>query len=182
MLWFIKQLTVIPSHQVFFQYPVSCAHNNGLANNNTRLCIMQIRLADNVHTKLCPYASAMHEYHNDKWWGSDEDIDLTMWDWEYSVSSRSVSLLVMPWLLVSPGHQQQWYWLCKIDRSLSNINTLRLRQNGRHFADDTFKRIFLNENVEILIKISLKFVPKDLYDNIPVLDGAKPLSEAMMVR
>ena len=41
-----------------------------------------------------------------------------------------------------------------------NFNALRPRQNGRRFTDDTFKRIFLNENVIILIKISLKFVPK----------------------
>ena len=27
------------------------------------------------------------------------------------------------------------------------VNTLRLRQNGRHFPDDIFKYIFLNENV-----------------------------------
>ena len=27
------------------------------------------------------------------------------------------------------------------------FNTLRPRQNGRRFADDMFKRIFLNENV-----------------------------------
>ena len=27
------------------------------------------------------------------------------------------------------------------------LNTLRPRQNGRHFADDTFKSIFINENV-----------------------------------
>ena len=27
------------------------------------------------------------------------------------------------------------------------INTLRPRQNGRHFADDIFKCIFVNENV-----------------------------------
>ena len=40
------------------------------------------------------------------------------------------------------------------------INTLRPRQNGRRFADDTLKRIFLNENVRISIKIPLKFVPK----------------------
>ena len=33
------------------------------------------------------------------------------------------------------------------------FNTLRPRQNGRRFADDTFKRIFLNENVRISIKI-----------------------------
>ena len=30
--------------------------------------------------------------------------------------------------------------------------TLRLRQNGRQFPDDIFKRIFLNENILILIK------------------------------
>ena len=47
------------------------------------------------------------------------------------------------------------------------INTLRPRQNGRHFADDTFKPIFLKENISISIKISLKFVPKSPIDNIP---------------
>ena len=49
------------------------------------------------------------------------------------------------------------------------VNTLRPRQNGRHFTDDTFKRIFLNENVRISIKISLKFVPKAPINNIPAL-------------
>ena len=71
-----------------------------------------------------------------------------------------------------------------------NVNTLRLRQNGRHIVDDTFKRIFLNENVSISIEISLKFVPKGPINNIPALvqimawrhPGDKPLSEPMMVR
>ena len=49
------------------------------------------------------------------------------------------------------------------------INTLRPRQNGCLFADDTFKRIFLKENIRILIKTSLKFVPKGLINNIPAL-------------
>ena len=44
----------------------------------------------------------------------------------------------------------------KFDAGLANLNTLRPRQNGRHFADDTFKRIFVNENVRISIKVSLK--------------------------
>ena len=51
----------------------------------------------------------------------------------------------------------------------NSINTLRPRQNGCHFADDTLKCIFLNENVWILIEISLKFVPKGRIDNIPAL-------------
>ena len=49
------------------------------------------------------------------------------------------------------------------------VNTLRPRPNGRRFADDTFKRIFLNENVIISIKISLKFVPKGPINNNPAL-------------
>ena len=69
------------------------------------------------------------------------------------------------------------------------INTLRPRQDGRHYADDILKCIFLNENVWTPIKISLKFVPKSLIDNIPALvqimawrrPGDKPLSEPMMV-
>ena len=39
------------------------------------------------------------------------------------------------------------------------INTLRPRQNGRHFADNMFKCIFLNENIWIPIEVPLKFVP-----------------------
>ena len=36
-------------------------------------------------------------------------------------------------------------------------------------ADNIFKRIFLNENIRIKIKISLKFVPKSPIDNKPAL-------------
>ena len=38
-------------------------------------------------------------------------------------------------------------------------------QNGHHFANDIFNYVFLNENVWISIKISLKFVPKGPIDN-----------------
>ena len=53
---------------------------------------------------------------------------------------------------------------------MEGINTLRPRQNGRHFPDDSFKRIFLNENVWISIEVSLKFLPKGPINNIPALD------------
>ena len=74
-----------------------------------------------------------------------------------------------------------WCWL---------INTLRPRQNGCYFADDTFKRIFLNQNVRNSIDISLKFVPKGRIHNIISLvhimawrrPGDKPLSEPTIVR
>ena len=70
-----------------------------------------------------------------------------------------------------------------------SIITFRPRQNVCHFSDDIFKSIFLNENVWISIKISLKFVPGEPNNNFPSLvqiiawrrPGDKPLSELMMV-
>ena len=69
------------------------------------------------------------------------------------------------------------------------FNTLRPKQNGRHFADDIFKCICLNENAWTSVKISIKFVPKGPINNIPSLvqimawrrPGDKPLSEPMVV-
>ena len=59
------------------------------------------------------------------------------------------------------------------------LNTLRPRQNGHHFPC-----IFLDENVWIVVKISLKFDSKGPINNIPALvqtmawrpPGGKPLS------
>ena len=71
------------------------------------------------------------------------------------------------------------YWVC----------TLRPRQNGHYFPDDIFKCIFLNENIRISTKISLKLVPNVPINNITALvqtmawrcPGDKPLSEPMEV-
>ena len=79
--------------------------------------------------------------------------------------------------------------MAELAKMTINLNTLRPRQNGCHFADDIFNCIFLNENVWIPIEISLKFVPKGPIKNIPALvqimgwrrPGDKPLSEPMMV-
>ena len=69
------------------------------------------------------------------------------------------------------------------------VNTLRPRQNGCRFPNNIFKQIFMNKNIWISIKFSLKFVPKGPINNIPALvqimalrrPGGKPLSEPMMV-
>ena len=69
------------------------------------------------------------------------------------------------------------------------FNTLRPRQDGRYFADDVLKCIFLNENVWISLKIPLTFVPRRPINNIPALvqimawrrRGDKPLSEPMLI-
>ena len=42
-------------------------------------------------------------------------------------------------------------------------------QNGRHFTNDIFRYIFVNEKCHILIKIPLKFVSKGPIDDNPAL-------------
>ena len=74
------------------------------------------------------------------------------------------------------------------NKSPLGFNTLRARQNGRHFPNDIFEHIFLDENVWILIKISLKFVPYGPTYNNPALVQImalcrlddKPLCEPMI--
>ena len=51
----------------------------------------------------------------------------------------------------------------------NKINSSPPGQNGSHFADDIFKCIFVNEKFHMLIKMSLKFVPRDPIDNNPAL-------------
>ena len=63
------------------------------------------------------------------------------------------------------------------------------RQDGRPIPDDILKWIFLNENIWIAFKISLKFDAKDPINDIPALvqimvwrcPGVKPLSETMVI-
>ena len=82
-----------------------------------------------------------------------------------------------------------WWPLLRLLSCCPVFNTLRPRQNGRHFPDDSFKYILLQENVSTSLKISLKCVPKGSINNIPALvqimawcrSGNKPLSEPMVV-
>ena len=75
-----------------------------------------------------------------------------------------------------------------VTTTLLALNTSRPRQDGRLFANDILKCIFLNENVSIAISVSLKFVWGPV-NNIPTLaqimawrrPGDKPLFEPLMV-
>ena len=124
----------------------------------------------NFHTSLFPMVQLVIGQYWIQWW----------------LSAKQATSHYLDLRLLVPG------LLCIIHASqaLPYVNTLRLRQNGRHFPDDIFKWIFWNENVWILIKISLKFVPQGPINNIPGLvqimawrrPGDKPLSGPMMVR
>ena len=92
----------------------------------------------------------------------------------YCLNSSDIPFHMISKLLKNEWLKFTWYTIPYDQQVLNNewaithgVYTLRPRQNGRHFPDDIFKCIFLNENVRISIKISLKFVPKDQINNIP---------------
>ena len=70
------------------------------------------------------------------------------------------------------------------------FNSSPAGQNGRLFADAIFICIFVNEKLCIMVKISLKFVPKSPIDNKPAFvqvmawcwTGNKPLPGPMMTQ
>ena len=71
------------------------------------------------------------------------------------------------------------------------VNSSRPEPSGRHFADDIFKYILLNEKLSILSKISLIFLPEDPHPRqesvlFQVMAwhqiGIKPLFKPMMTQ
>ena len=72
--------------------------------------------------------------------------------------------------------------------TLISVNSFHPGQNGHLFTDDIFICISVNENVCVLVKISLKFVPKcPIYNNAAMVKimawcriDDKPWSETML--
>ena len=126
-------------------------------------------------------------------WGMSYEIAVRWMPLDLT-DDKSTLVQVMAWCRQATSHYLSQCW----PRSMSPngvtmpqwVNTLRLRQYGRHFADDIFRCIFFKENTCISINISLKFVPKGHINNIPALvqimawrhPGDKPSSGSMMVR
>ena len=127
------------------------------------------------------YAIATHWYQfhtTDAWCFS---LNIVIWCANLSspcVSEPTNNWISMIWDIICV------HYVCMVHMLLSFLTHW-----GQDKMDAIFKCIFLNENVWIPIKISLKFVPKGPINNIPALveimawrrPGDKPLSEPMMV-
>ena len=69
---------------------------------------------------------------------------------------------------------------------LARLTSSPSGQNGRHFADDSFNYIFMNEKFCVVIPISLEFVPQGPIDKMSSLvqvmawrrTGDKPFPES----
>ena len=119
-----------------------------------------------------------------QWRSPLPNTDMTITLFYGSASPRSVFILLFR---LSPDFQRDSFvgkglgaWMAVVGCSScmgghvgemcsSCLNTLRPRRNWRHFADDIFKYIHLNENALISIKIPLKFIPKTPINNMPAL-------------
>ena len=109
---------------------------------------------------------------------------------QYDVTVMTTIILL--WLFLNFCKLSDNWNSCYGQTIISQIwfNTLRPRQHGRQFPDDTFKHILWNKNARISIEFSPKFVPKGSINNIPALvqimawhrTGDKPLFKPVLVR
>ena len=140
---------------------------------NCNRCIIVLNFTTSSHTFVIKhtisswrirYSGFLHEYIDIKTHGR--------------CGSRNTPLLYRQWISIT--NCRSWVHGDNIGTNISWIyvishwwvvNTLRPRQNGRHLAGNIFIYIFLNENVWISIKISLKTVPKGTIGIITWLCG-----------
>ena len=106
-----KLLVKPPLLYIIGQFNCSCSHPNPSGEGKfVRGCIY-------LPLWLETYFLGSHkvvQIHRGPTW----PLTLNVWGQSQLVLTRSISWLLMPWLLASPGHQQSWYWLCRIGRSL----------------------------------------------------------------
>ena len=115
---------------------------------------------------------------------------------DFDLSCRRVSLSHLPTVTLASQnnfaqfaghHQLAVAGLLRVDRT---ITTMVPDQNGRHFADDIFESILLNEHLSIQIKFQLEFASNGSFDDKSALvqamawhrTGDKPLSKFMITQ
>ena len=77
-----------------------------------------------------------------------EGTELSWFDWVRL--TRSVSWLLMPWLLMSPDHQHPWYWLCWIVNpclTLGRISTISVTSMSRNDIKCKYTFLFPLQNL-----------------------------------
>ena len=155
---------------------------------------MNILGPDLAPSRLCEISRYDVLLDIETWPSSISPLNDHCWHWvgfeQWRIQCRLLEYMTYLGVLHLMPRWRETHWhALNMNRSVDVINTLRPRQNGRHFPDDICKCIFVNENVGISIKISLKFVPISPINNIPALvqimawrrPGDKPLSEPVMV-
>ena len=138
---------------------------------------LELLVSSTQTSEAFPWEKAFELWNHFHWFNI-----VYVWD----IYARSDCILIILFLLFRAAYADM---LHDYERVRTDFNTLRLRQDGCHFAGNIFKHIFLNGNIWISINITLKFIHKGRIDNIPVLfkimawhrPGDKPLSKPMLV-
>ena len=137
----------------------------------------QITSVSIVYLSVC---LPVNSHHN-------EPVKRKMFPLDSVIKYTSYDLVVLTGFECISAEQKTLYKMA--DEISPKVNSWRPRQNCRHFADDIFKCIFLNENVRISFKIALIFFLEVRINNISSLvkimawrrPSDRPLSEPMMI-
>ena len=128
-------------------------------------------LSNEIFTSLFWFGLVIYQSNTHSLNTMDKILQMT-----FSIMFSLITAIVFDWISIKWVRQvnlalcQFWFrWYGDVS-AVPSFNTLRLRRTRRHFEDDNFKYIFLNNYVWILNKISLKFIPTGQINNVPELD------------
>ena len=76
------------------------------------------------------------------------------------MGANSVPDLLMPWLPMTPGHQQLWYRPCKIDRRYFNIKIVFYQYRDYHNKDKMIVSLFCLCDGNLYLYLEIVFILK----------------------
>ena len=128
---------------------------------NSRIGQTSRRFADNIYKYIFAVQAIILINDDPVHWQKDA-ISVYLWDVFLSLFTLPIISHVASMIETASHEINSMQLLSLLGKHWIQFlifNSLRPRQNGRHFPDDIFKCIFLNESVWLSIMIPLKFVP-----------------------
>ena len=122
--WYYYQKEALPKDSQICQYPLHGLKVLQDGKHSGTYAIEQIKLTDKIETiyisgnVINSWPTRMKSSFVPV---SNFCLTLNLRGPSYFGLTRSISWLLMPWLLTSPGHQQPWYWLHRICRSFAYL-------------------------------------------------------------
>ena len=148
---------------------ILCKNLNSLRPSDAYVCQLTWPLL--VQKMACRLVGAKHYLY--QWWNIVNWTPGNKFQWNFNwnsyicIQENAVEHVI--WKMAAILSQPQCVKLRYGCSFRSVINSSPPGENGRHFTDNIFKCIYLNENVWFSLKISMKFVPVVPLDNNPAL-------------
>ena len=123
-IWVVFKLLQLISWAFSYKIVVRWMLQKSIDDKSTLVQVMAwCHQAPSHYLDQCwPISMSSYGFPRPQWVDQKPIVSLLVLRMRYSRNStRSIPWMLIPWFLLSPGHQQPWYWLHWINTALSSI-------------------------------------------------------------